>query len=258
MFAFQGSFQARLATDPDPTGSSPTDPAGTYGRRGMGWTFAYKETPFDRVIRLSNPVDLRSALVDEWIDTTIRGVWVERDPPPKGYPSPMLLLEPTNLEGKGISLGAAKFDTASGGGVVTREAIVDFSFNVDGKALTAEAATAPLMDGLDDPKRVSDWFAREYKSLKAKRMATAQIDPLRKRYLEDSNNIEILARFFMFSIPARTFALKNVSIGIKSGVLAEMSSPTDYSWRIENLNFLRFDGDTLTGRCGGVLWAEHV
>jgi hypothetical protein len=55
--AFQGSFQARMATDPDLTSASPTDPDGTHGRKGAGWTFAYKEKPFDRVVRLSDPVD---------------------------------------------------------------------------------------------------------------------------------------------------------------------------------------------------------
>ncbi len=91
LISFQGSFQCRLATDNDQPADSPTDREGLYGKRSFGWTFAYRERPFDRVIRLSNPVDLRSALVDEWIDTTVNGVWVERDPPPKGYPSPMLL-----------------------------------------------------------------------------------------------------------------------------------------------------------------------
>lgn len=258
LISFQGSFQARMATDPDPTNASPTDPDGTYGRKGAGWTLAYKEKPFDRVIRLSKPVDLRSALMDEWIDTSVRGVWVERDPPPKGYPSPMLLMEPTNLESKVISLGVAKFDTAAGGGVVSKEALIDFSFNIDGKDLTAEAASPPLMDGLDDPAHVIPSFMTEYTNTKPKRIAAAQLDPLRKKVLEKPYALEILGRFFMLSIPARTFALKNVAIGIKSGVLSEMSKTTDYAWRVENLFFHRFDGDTLTGRCGGALWAEHV
>ena len=62
----------------------------------------------------------------------------------------------------------------------------------------------------------------------------------------------------MYDDPCKPIELKNVAIGIRSGVLSEMSDPDDYRWRVEDLAFSRFDGDTLTGRCGGLLWAVHV
>jgi hypothetical protein len=37
----------------------------------MGWTFASREKPFDRVIRLSNPIQLRNALMDPWDDSLV-------------------------------------------------------------------------------------------------------------------------------------------------------------------------------------------
>src|SRR5262249_2309844 len=57
--------------------------------------------------------------------------------------------------------------------------------------------------------------------------------------------------------PVKPCNLTNVTIGAKAGVLAEMRDPTDYNLRLEALTFRRFAGDTVTGRCGGVLWAER-
>jgi len=75
---FNGSFQARLAVGMDSTNSSPTDPYGTYGKKsagdGFSATYAYKEKPFDRIIRLSKPVDLRNLQVNPWTDTVVYSV----------------------------------------------------------------------------------------------------------------------------------------------------------------------------------------
>jgi hypothetical protein len=71
-FEFNGSFQCRLSTDPAPATASPKNPA-----TDPGWTFAYGETKFDRIIRLSSPVSLRSALVDPWQDTKVSKVWID-------------------------------------------------------------------------------------------------------------------------------------------------------------------------------------
>ncbi len=164
-----------------------------------------------------------------------------------------------------ISLGSAKFDAKTGGGA-TREALIDFSFSIGGTDLTASGAYGyPVLDGLDprDPKQVIASFAREYTATKPQRIASAQLDPQRRRHLEQRDdrrrlaNLDGLANFFSFTIPVKKFDLAGVAIGAKSGVLAEIANPKEYDWRIENLNFGRFDGDTLTGRCGGTLRVER-
>ena len=101
---FAGSFQARLAVGFDPGNSSPTDPYGIYGKKGEGGTFAYREKPFDRIIRLSQPVDLRDARMDPWEDTTVKFVEIDlgRGLKPAAPGNPLL--------GQVVSLGtAAKF-----------------------------------------------------------------------------------------------------------------------------------------------------
>jgi len=107
--SFAGSFQARLAVGFDPGNSSPTDPYGIYGKKSEGGTSAYQEKPFDRIIRLSQPVDLRNARMDPWEDTTVKSVQIDSGmgvkPAPPGNP----------LLGQVVSLGtAAKFIEGEG------------------------------------------------------------------------------------------------------------------------------------------------
>ena len=102
--SFARSFQARLAVGLDPGKSSPTDPYGTYGKKAEGGTYAYQEKPFDRIIRLSQPVNLRNARMDPWEDTTVKSVEIDSGrgvkPVPPGVP----------LLGQVVSLGTtAKF-----------------------------------------------------------------------------------------------------------------------------------------------------
>src|SRR5262249_34220409 len=93
-------------------------------RLGRGWTFAYDEQPFDRVIRLCDPVQFRSALVDPWEDTTVTRVEASRSLALRGVPlvdqpfsvEPLLPVFTDQFVGQPVSLGNAKFN-ARGGGV---------------------------------------------------------------------------------------------------------------------------------------------
>ena len=130
---FAGSFQCRLATDPDDTGSSPTVPRdGGVGVLGRGWTFAYNEFSFDRVIRLSNPVQLRSALVDHWEDTRVTKIEAASN-----EQSPLTQVDGDHLLGMTVSLGSAKFDAKKGGGM-GYEVLIDFDFSIGGTKFTAQ------------------------------------------------------------------------------------------------------------------------
>src|SRR5262245_16885721 len=152
--SFAGSFQCRLATDGDKTDASPDVPAaeGTgFDTPGKGWTFAwYEPSPddpnlithppsLDRVIRLSNPFKLRNALVDDpWEDTKVTLVEVSRSLVPGLFPLPGVLadnllvpLKADPLMGQVVSLGAAKFASATPGGGAGdgHEVLDDFAFH---------------------------------------------------------------------------------------------------------------------------------
>jgi hypothetical protein len=163
--SFAGSFQCRLATDPDDTDSSPNEPTKTPGdlnALGRGWTFAYhepapgadddddteKKPSLDRVIRLSNPWWLRNLLVDPWEDTKVTLVEVSRSLAPGMSPAPDklsddLMLVPFQndpLVGKVVSLGQAKFASLHPGGLAGadgREVLADFAFSIGGMTFTA-------------------------------------------------------------------------------------------------------------------------
>ena len=155
---FAGSFQCRLATDPDETTASPNEPApeGSPAKAlGKGWTFAYYEPPadpqkpsLDRIIRLSSPHLLRNALVDPWEDTRVTMVEASRSlapgmsPPPDKLSDDLVLypFQADPLIGKVVSLGQAKFASANPGGMAGadgHEVLADFFFSIGGTLFTA-------------------------------------------------------------------------------------------------------------------------
>ena len=248
--SFQGSFQCRLATDNDATSASPTDPYGDYGPASSGWTFAYREAKFDRIIRLSRPVQLRSGLVDPWEDAIVREIRVDRGAGPQ-----LVVADP--LLRAAVSLGASKFDTSAGGGGVTREALIDFSFRIGGVGflLKAQATKDPVLDGAQGSD--TSWSA-EYKANKSSRIAGTRMDPTRTKVLNDHYR-QSYESFFAVRCPSKPITLKGVLFGSSvSGVLAEMDSPASltYDW-VLRIAFYRFDGDTLTGKTNGTLVAKH-
>jgi hypothetical protein len=120
---FGGSFQCRLATEHDSTDSSPTDPYGDYGVKAKGWTFAYREARFDRYIRFSSPIELRTALMDPWVNVVVRKVECDRG-------SGLVPVSGDALLNKLVSLGSARFDTKQGEGDMTREALIGLKFSI--------------------------------------------------------------------------------------------------------------------------------
>jgi hypothetical protein len=78
---FAGSFQCRLATNPDPIGSFFSDPFGELRPPpALGWTYDYNEARFDRIIRCREPVQLRSALMDPFEPVKVTSVEVQPEP----------------------------------------------------------------------------------------------------------------------------------------------------------------------------------
>jgi hypothetical protein len=261
---FEGSFQCRLATDNDATNSSPLDPYGTYGAKSKGWTFAYKERKFDRIIRTWSPLQLRNAVMDSWKDVKVKTV--ENDQGAGFIP-----VKPSDvLFGLVVRFGKAKFDTKAGGGTISREALIDLELSVGdptapAPVLIAKPASLPQLDGVqgDDPRWATDYYTTKG-GLVSK---ASPVDPVRLKVLTSDTQdisgvkaptyIHTYASFFEMRIPTKPFDLKNVAFGkTVSGVLAQLESPagTKYKWTAD-LAFYRFDGDTLTGQCDGQVLA---
>jgi hypothetical protein len=246
--SFTGSFQARLATDGDPTSASPTDPYGTYGAASSGWTYRYREPVFDRIIRLSSPVALRTALVDPWTSAVVKTVECDRG-------GGLVSVPGDPLAGQIVSLGKAKFDTSRGNGGVTREALVDLRFGL-GSLLLADPASLPVLDGAKGGQGA--WKA-EYTFKKSMLIASSPLDPVRLKVLQEPNRIDSYASFFQIRCPTKPFQLTGVTFqNAVSGVLTQLESPagTKYDWTIE-MAFFRFDGDSLTGKMDGALVAQR-
>lgn len=121
ILSFEGWFQARLATDPDPC----DDPRGVSGP-----TFAAPGEPdFDRIIRLQDPVAPRYPLGQQ-VGVTVRAVTVGGQPAPADHPL---------LGAKVELLGGAKFEgrnfAIAGTG---REPIDPFIFQISGGGVTLQ------------------------------------------------------------------------------------------------------------------------
>jgi hypothetical protein len=267
--SFAGSFQCRLATDPDDTATSPTVPCTNckLGDLGRGWTFAWDEFPLDRKIRLSYPMQLRNALVDPWEDTRVAKVETA-----SYEQSPWTEVVGDHLLGMTVSFGDAKFDAKKGGGT-GYEVLIDFGFSIGGTKFTAQQAKLTRMTGIYGRP---DW-RNEYLAIKPMRLglnlkdpgtalpgtALATMNPDRRKYLTQNPDtdppylpIKIgvdYSSYFGMESNMPKIPLTNVAItGITGGILAVARQPAMFDWTL-SLKFGRFDGDTLTGRIWGEL-----
>ena len=247
---FGGSFQCRLAVGMDSTNSSPTDPYGTYGKKSAasGGTFAYAEAPFDRILRLSNPVAPRAAAVDAWEDCRVKEVRVG---------SALAGLKPIMASpwmGAIVSLGpSTKFEEEDYN-------IIDFAIGIGpgGSLLQALATNKPSMTDAVDASM--DTF-HEYQTKKAALIRDQTIDPVRLRCLSDTDldliggyagifrrSVEYYASF----VPANT----RILAPFDAAGFGKMDAPSNYDWTLV-LTFQRWDGDALTGRVSGTIVAIH-
>jgi hypothetical protein len=253
---FSGSFQCRLATSEVPTPAGLTDAEGKPGGNSDGWTFAYGEQPFDRVVRFSNPVQLRNALLDPWEDVMVNSVEVNtiraRGPAGAG-----LRRVPDPLVGKIVSLGDAKLDDKLGPEFGGKEAMVDLALDIGGGLFTAGPAHPPPVLKDYDPG-VKHW-AREYELRKPRLIESfgSQMDPARKKYWDNEQSPGRIPDGLPYSFQARgTFVGKLTNVRCSP---ASVFDPTKWSdlpltWTLD-VTFFRFDGDTLTGRVAGQLYA---
>jgi len=268
---FAGSFQARLATNRDHTGSSPKVPApedGNLKALGRGWTFAYDELDFDRVIRLSSPVQLRSALVDPWEDTKITKVEVSASALGMvgGYWGPMVAFPGDPLVGQVVSFGDAKFSEKKGGGQ-GYEVLDEFAFSIGGSRFTARQAQLTKMAGVNG----RDEWRSHYLKTKTQQLAgaLAAMHPARRTrltemYSGDKNKAGAIPRhigtyssFYAAESDMPNIPLTQVGLRGNFGILSDEKLANKLAWTL-SLNFSRFDGDTLTGRVRGLLEGQDA
>ena len=253
-FAFNGSFQVRLATDPDPTDSSPNGSVGYSpqpSRPGVGWTFDFDESRFDRIVRLSRPVDLRTGLMAGWIDARVIWLRVNRGAgfaPVAGDP----------LVGQVVSLGSGlKLDAAAGGGA-THEAFQGLEVGV-GTVFKAGPKSPTRIDTDGNNPDGASWEG-EYKTAKQQRRAQFT-NPVRQSALD--GYFDHYARVFgRFMGKVDECALNTPVITPAGGVLAEVAAqmaprppapPKPGRWQL-HFDLYRFDPDTLVGTVNG--WVD--
>ncbi|HEV3202376.1 MAG TPA: hypothetical protein VGZ73_30980 [Bryobacteraceae bacterium] len=234
-FGFFGSFQCRLATDPDPTASL---------RQSTGWTYDLGEAGFDRIIHLSSPVSLRSGLVGHpWADTKVIGIQTDTGSGLK----PVASGDP--FMGKVISFGSAKFDSKAGGGA-SREALIGFEFS----AGTMFKATAPA------PPQINTTVPNQAEQSRfvSDKTAFGSGLPTGPRADSYARSAGAWAAFYTMMGTVDDAALDPPTITASSGslkdVAAQMASkPTGKGRWVIHIDFYHFDGDTLCGDCNGWL-----
>ncbi|MFJ8082961.1 hypothetical protein ACIQ6Y_20425 [Streptomyces sp. NPDC096205] len=258
---FQGSFQCRLATNTDPPDVSRSDPYGDLRLpASTGWTFDYDEPRFDRRIRTASPVALRSALVDDFVPTTVTGI----DAQPEalfGVELPFQSIPVDPLIGLPVSLGPdVMFDEAGGGGA-TFEKLPNCNLSF-GTLLTATPTTTPHLTGVSDTGAGTEYRLKKPAAI-AVALAAGAVVPTRVKVLSEEGPIPLLPKYLQtysgfFGAKASTEPVPvslNFSPAGSSGVLASIL--LDWTWTL-GLTFSRFDGDTLTGRLEGDLLGVHA
>src|SRR5262249_39256979 len=146
----------------------------------------YNEKRFDRVIRLSNPDQLRTALVDPWEDTKVTKVEVTASALGMvgGYWGPMVEIMGDPALGQVVSLGEAKFNSnrEAGGGGMGYEVLDDFTFSIGSVLFMAQQARKTRLDGVHDlPKECAGQYRRS--KMAAIKGALAAMPPARQKLL---------------------------------------------------------------------------
>jgi hypothetical protein len=236
-FGFFGSFQCRLATDPDPTGSA---------RQSTGWTYDLGEVPFDRVIRLSAPVRLRSGLYGRpWSDTKVIGIQTDTGAGLK----PVSPSDP--FMSQVVSFGKiVMFDSAAGGGA-SKEALINFEFSA-GTMFKATAPTAPSINTTNPNVAEGPGFDAAKTAFRA-----ALPTPSARRASYSSQGA--WTAFYQLMGTVDDAALNPPTISAASGALKDVATqmaskpPASKGRWVIHIDFYHFDGDTLCGDCNGWL-----
>jgi hypothetical protein len=256
---FEGSFQCRLATDPDPTDATPTMPNKVpWGQQyfgtlyGAGGTFAYDEVPFDRVIRLSKPVQLRSCLVDPWRDTRVTQVLA-------GEGMDLGVAQATPLNGALVSIGNEKPTPDNPGAMFSAhhvdhgkpgyEVMLNFHLNIGG--MVDADAHEPVRTGISGtlPKWGDEFFTAKAQKYEAARVGMH----LQRALFVKEHGINRTGHFIHYQVWDQIAIDQfNIRFNGNAGVVSQLNDVWNAQWRLA-LAFYRYDNDTLTGQVDGSL-----
>jgi hypothetical protein len=221
---------------------------------GEGGTFAYDERAFDRVIRLSNPVDLRNCLVDPWRNTSVTQVLFGTGQRPAGTP------EVTPLNGGLVTVGnqnptpdkpgpmfsASHNDHARPG----YEVILNFHLNIGG-IIDADTSTSPRVGifatyplwGVEFTMRKTTKFQADKVGMHLQRALFVQEHGL------NGNS----SHFVYYEIFNKLFIAQNsITFNMDAGIVSQLNQIPNAQWRLA-MAFYRYDDDTLTGQVDGSL-----
>lgn len=249
---FDGIFQNRLATDPDPSDE----------RRGVkGWTFSHTgESDLDRIIRFNNPVNPR-------IGTLPVGVSVKR----------------VNVDGidvfdtligKFVNLGQQSYFDGKPGGEDGFEPINNFEFNIGDQTRLITAYTdkpprgagvtaiSPEMAHNLEVDDMNDWIQRRIEILNSFSFPLGEMnDTIRRERVE-----KILMGGWMRNIRQAVLQfsvrysciLKNISYNPEDSLLVSKFLEMNLGEMYLNMDFFSYDGDGLVGNLTGTVSGIYI
>jgi hypothetical protein len=226
-FHFNGTFQLRLATDPDPS----DEPRGQ-----SGWTFAYGNEPnLDRIIRLNNPVAPRSFIPN--IGVFVTDAYIDGED------------LKDSIVGQTVNLGPQSYFDGSNG-ADGHEPIINFEFHVgtDKDFIYCEARKPPIGKGVHSTKHP---LPMNFEALSNSRTLALQsshneIDQERLKNITHSLN-----QRYLFEVTYEGTLDNNLTFNPNDSKLVQRMEER----HIDNLSlaadFYGYDGDGLVGYVTG-------
>ena len=228
---WKGSFQCRLATDPAPSGASPAGP-GPVDPFSNGWTLTFGEAKFDRLIRLVDPVQLRTALVEPWTPVKVSEVKLQF--------AGGIIKTDNAMKGAIVSYGRSFFEGPRG-----LEELRGLSLRIGLGPMYdffgVPRVAAKLTGVTSDPSRTKAMYGMA-KASKISKVTNAT----RRSLLESEIWINWYASIYAFKEETKLVDLKD----LRGTALFDGNPVGALDWSFKT-SFSGYDGDTLVGHVEG-------
>ncbi len=250
---FEGIFQDRLATDPDPSDE----------KRGLnGWTFAHSGEPnLDRIIRFSNPIVERPCADPVGVKVTRINV--------DGSDINDVLI------GKMVNLGKQNYFDGSQGAGDGFEPIVEFELHIgdDNDYIKAEVQDFPRGTGAvviseDMQRELGVFDMEEWRRKRTDCLNSITYPPGSEEDIRRKERLEkvLLTGFIrdirgavqLFSVRYACIMDKNVLYNPQDSLIVDKIKNLDIKRLFFNADFYSYDGDGLVGHVKGTLSATFT